>query len=120
MAADRAPLVRVSVNANFVGDQPGHTADQAHQRGYGACRTQPASIRFPKLKTLAGYAGSADTDIASPGKINMTRKQAQALDVVRFACNAARKTGLPDAEIFAAIGMPIYPRGVAARVKPNK
>jgi len=50
----------------------------------------------------------------------MTRQQAQALEVVRLAFNAARKTGLADAEIFEAISLPIYPRGVSDRVKPNK
>jgi hypothetical protein len=64
MAGDRAPLARVSVVVHFAGDQPGYTADQAQQRGYGVCSKQPASIRFTKIKTLDGYAGSADTDIA--------------------------------------------------------
>jgi hypothetical protein len=50
----------------------------------------------------------------------MKSKQAQAPDVVRLACNSARKIGLPDAEIFAAISMPIYPGGVSDRVKPNR
>jgi hypothetical protein len=50
----------------------------------------------------------------------MTRKQAQALEVLRLAFAAARKTGLTDLEIFEAINVPIYPRGVSARVKPKK
>jgi len=92
----------------------------AHQRGYGVSRKQTASIRITKTKTLDGYAGSADTDIAQPLKINMTRKQAQAVDVVRLAFNATRKTRLTVAEIFEAISVPIYPRGVSDRVKPRK
>jgi hypothetical protein len=50
----------------------------------------------------------------------MTRKQAQALQVLRLAFDAARKTGLTDEEIFGAINLPIYPRGASDRVKPNK
>jgi len=50
----------------------------------------------------------------------MTRKQAQALEVLCLAVAAARKTGLTDAELFEAINLPIYPRGVSDRVKPNK
>ncbi|HEY4949425.1 MAG TPA: hypothetical protein VIH88_03740 [Candidatus Acidoferrales bacterium] len=50
----------------------------------------------------------------------MTRKQAQAVDVVRLAFNAARKTGLTDAEILEAIRVPIYRGGVSDCVKPNK
>jgi len=120
MAADRARPVGVSVDVKYTGDQPGYTADQANQRGYGVRRKQPASVRFTKIITLDGYAGSADTDIAQPRKINMLRKQAQALDVVLLSLNAARKTGLPDAEFLEAISMPIYPGGVSGRVEPNK
>jgi len=50
----------------------------------------------------------------------MTRKQAQALEVVRLAFNAARQTGLTAAEILEAINRPIYPRRVSDRVMPNK
>jgi alkylhydroperoxidase/carboxymuconolactone decarboxylase family protein YurZ len=50
----------------------------------------------------------------------MTRKQAQALEVLRLAFDAARKTGLTDEEIFEAINLSIYLRGVSDRVKPNK
>jgi len=50
----------------------------------------------------------------------MTRKQAQALEVLRLAFDAARKTGLTDAEIFEAISLPIYLRGVSDHVIPKK
>ncbi|MGB8440508.1 MAG: hypothetical protein WCE26_14015 [Candidatus Acidiferrales bacterium] len=43
----------------------------------------------------------------------MTRKQAQALEVVLLAINAARKTGLSDAAIFEAMNTPIYPEHVS-------
>jgi hypothetical protein len=72
------------------------------------------------MKTLDAFAGSADTAIAQPLQVRMARKQAQALEVLRLAFAAARKTGLTDAELFEAINLPIYPRGVSDRVKPNK
>jgi hypothetical protein len=50
----------------------------------------------------------------------MTTKTAQALEVVRLAFNATRRTDLRDAEILEAINRPIYPHRVADRVKPNK
>lgn len=50
----------------------------------------------------------------------MTRKQAQALEVLRLAFDAARKTGLTDAEIFEAINLSTYLRGGSDRMKPNK
>ena len=50
----------------------------------------------------------------------MTRKQAQALQVLRLTFDAARKTGLTDAEILEAINLSIYLGGVSDRVKPNK
>jgi hypothetical protein len=40
----------------------------------------------------------------------MTRQQAQALEVVRLAIDAARKTGLTDEQIFDAINLPVYPK----------
>jgi hypothetical protein len=49
----------------------------------------------------------------------MTRRQAQALEVIRLAVDAARKTGLTDEQIFDAINMPIYPRRVPIKVKSN-
>jgi len=76
--------------------------------------------RFAKLKTLDADAGSADTAITQPLQVRMTRKQAQALEVLRLAVDAARKTGLTDAEISAAINLPIYLRGDSDRWKPNK
>jgi hypothetical protein len=77
------------------------------------------SGQFAKIKTLEAYAGSADTAITQPLQVRMTRKQARALEVLRLAFAAARKTGLSDAEIFEAINLPIYPRAVSDRVKPN-
>jgi hypothetical protein len=71
------------------------------------------------MKTLDAYAGSADTGITQPLRVRMTRKQAQALEVLRLAFDAARKTGLTDEEIFEAINLAIFPRGVSDRVKPN-
>jgi hypothetical protein len=72
------------------------------------------------MKTLDACAGSADTAITQPLQVRMTRKQAQALEVLRLAYDAARQTGLTDAEILDAIKRPIYLRGVSDRVKPNK
>ena len=72
------------------------------------------------MKTLDAFAGSADTAITQPLQVRMTRKQAQALEVLRLAFAAARKPGLTDAELFESINLPIYPRGVSDRVKPNK
>ena len=64
--------------------------------------------------------GSTDTAIAQPLQVWITRKQAQALEVLRLAFDAARKTGLTDEEIFEAINLSIYLRGVSDHVKPNK
>jgi hypothetical protein len=50
----------------------------------------------------------------------MTRKQAQALEVVLLAINAARKAGLSDAAIFEAINVPIYPQRVSGGLKPKQ
>ncbi|MGC1626233.1 MAG: hypothetical protein WA735_05170 [Candidatus Acidiferrales bacterium] len=50
----------------------------------------------------------------------MTRRQAQALEVVLLAINAARKTGLSDAAIFEAINIPIYPQRVSRGLKPRQ
>ena len=72
------------------------------------------------MKTLDAHVGSADTAITQPLQVRMTRKQAQALEVLRLAFDAARKTGLTDAEIFEAISVPIYLRGVSDQVMPKK
>jgi hypothetical protein len=69
------------------------------------------------MKTLDAHAVSADTGIAQPLRVRMTRQQAQALEVLHLAFNVARKTGLTDAEIFEAISVPIYPRHVSDHVK---
>jgi len=50
----------------------------------------------------------------------MTRQQAQALEVVRLAFNAARKAGLTDEQIFDAINMPIYPKRASVDLEPKK
>ncbi|MFZ0523407.1 MAG: hypothetical protein WAL95_20440 [Candidatus Acidiferrales bacterium] len=50
----------------------------------------------------------------------MTRKQAQALEVVLLAINAARKAGLSDAAILEAINVPIYPQRVSGGLKPKQ
>jgi hypothetical protein len=50
----------------------------------------------------------------------MTRKQVQAVEVLRLAFDAARKTGLTTVEIFEAINLSIYLHGVPDHVKPNK
>jgi hypothetical protein len=50
----------------------------------------------------------------------MTRRQAQALEVVRLAIDAARKTDLTDDQIFGAINLPIYFHRVTAGTKPKK
>lgn len=73
-----------------------------------------------ECKNVDAFAGSAETAITQPLQVRMTRKQAQALEVLCLAVAAARKTGLTDAELFEAINLPIYPRGVSDRVKPNK
>ena len=50
----------------------------------------------------------------------MTRKQAQALEVVLLAINAARKAGLSDAAILEAINIPIYPQRVSGGLEPKQ
>jgi hypothetical protein len=50
----------------------------------------------------------------------MTRQQAQALEVVRLAFNAARKAGLTDEQIFDAIKLPIYPKRASVDLEPTK
>jgi len=50
----------------------------------------------------------------------MTRQQAQALEVVRLAIDAARKTGLTYEQISDAINLPIYFRRVSVGREPKK
>jgi hypothetical protein len=50
----------------------------------------------------------------------MTRQQAQALEVVRLAIDAARKTGLTDEQIFDAINLPIYRKHAPLGREPKK
>jgi hypothetical protein len=50
----------------------------------------------------------------------MTRRQAQALKIVRLAIDAARKTGLTDDQISEAINLPFYFRRVTVGTKSKK
>jgi len=50
----------------------------------------------------------------------MTRQQAQALEVVRLAFDAARKTNLTDEQIFNAINLPTYPKRASVDLEPKK
>jgi len=50
----------------------------------------------------------------------MTRQQAQALEVVRLAFDAARKIGLTDEQILDAINIPVYPERASVGLEPKK
>jgi hypothetical protein len=69
---------------------------------------------------LAPIAGPADTGVTRPLRVRMTRQQAQALEVVRLAIDAARKTGLTDEQILDAINFQIYPKRVSGDPEPKK
>ena len=78
-------------------------------------------ISFPvHFCCLTRLTRQADTNFRRPTKVGMTRKQAQALEVVLLAINAARKAGLSDAAIFEAINIPIYPQRVSGGLKPKQ
>jgi hypothetical protein len=73
----------------------------------------------PIFIRLALIAGSADTGFAQPPKVRMTRRQAQALEVIRLAIDAARKTGLTDQQIFDAINLQIHTKRTSFGLEPK-
>ena len=76
------------------------------------------SQRIPK--TLAALVGPSHTRLAQPPEVRMTRQQTQALEVVRLAIDAARKTGLTDDQISNAINLPDYLHRVTVGTKPKR
>ena len=50
----------------------------------------------------------------------MTRRQAQALEVIRLAIDAALKTGLTDQQIFDAINLQIHTKRTSFGLEPKK
>jgi hypothetical protein len=50
----------------------------------------------------------------------MTRRQAQALEVIRLAIDAARKSGLTDEQIFNAINLQFHIKRTSFGLEPRK
>jgi len=86
----------------------------------GRAPVENESSNLTSNTRLAPTAGWADTGFAQPLKVRMTRQQAQALEVVRLAIDAARKTGLTDEQIFDAINLPIYRKHASVGREPKK